>query len=134
MKFLLFLALMGLAGCGYCRLNLAVKSLLWEASISVEHGGDEDDLSNKGVSWNSIGKNWKAQISNEGKNNYIGVFNSEEEAALAYDRAALRLRGEYARVNFLYKEVRHLSPFSKEERGSRSQQQHHCNSGGNQGR
>ncbi len=54
----------------------------------------------KGVSWNPIGFNWKAQITRNGFNRYIGVFANEIDAAIAYDDAAFELRGEFARLNF----------------------------------
>lgn len=43
---------------------------------------------------------WVAQISIKGVKQYLGTFDSPEEAALAYDEAALRLRGEFAQLNF----------------------------------
>ena len=52
----------------------------------------------KGVSWH-CGK-WCANISRDGKAFRLGRFTTEEEAALAYDEAARRLHGEFARVNF----------------------------------
>ena len=41
-----------------------------------------------------------AQITVNGKKYHIGTFNTEEEAARAYDRMALRLVGEFASLNF----------------------------------
>lgn len=51
----------------------------------------------KGVS-EHYGK-WSATIWS-GRKMWLGRFDTEEEAALAYDEAARRLHGEFARVNF----------------------------------
>ena len=54
----------------------------------------------KGVCWNKHDKRWRAQITLEGKNIYLGGYKDETEAALAYDTAALKHYGLYARTNF----------------------------------
>lgn len=51
------------------------------------------------------GRKWQAYITKDHVDYRLGSFDTEEEAALAYDRAALQLHGEYARLNF--PEVRH---------------------------
>lgn len=51
----------------------------------------------KGVYWHKHSKKWCAQII---RSTFIGYFDSEEEAARAYDKAAIDLFGEYARLNF----------------------------------
>lgn len=56
----------------------------------------------KGVCWNKKSKKWVAKITRNWKTKYIGSFDDEEEAAKAYDRAALELFGEHARLNFSY--------------------------------
>lgn len=43
---------------------------------------------------------WQAQIKHCGCYRYLGLFRSPEEAARAYDQAALELRGEFAHPNF----------------------------------
>jgi len=43
---------------------------------------------------------WKAQISAQGRNRYIGIYATREEAAIAYDDAAKRYHGEFASTNF----------------------------------
>ena len=54
----------------------------------------------KGVSWRpDLGK-WTAHIKSFGIAYYLGVFEDEEEAAQAYDRAAVSLFGAHARLNF----------------------------------
>lgn len=53
----------------------------------------------KGVSWDKFSKKWKAQICFEYKNINLGRFFTEEEAALAYNKAAIKFFGEYAWLN-----------------------------------
>lgn len=43
---------------------------------------------------------WKAQITVNGKYEYLGYYESEEEAARAYDRRALTVLGRNAQLNF----------------------------------
>jgi hypothetical protein len=43
---------------------------------------------------------WVVSIEHKGKTYWIGRFKNEVEAAKAYDRAALKFRGEFARTNF----------------------------------
>lgn len=52
----------------------------------------------KGVSLRPNGK-WKAQIQINGCNKHIGYFDTEEEAATAYNEAALQDHGEFACLN-----------------------------------
>ena len=56
----------------------------------------------KGVSWHKQNQNsgkWQAQIQKNGKHYYLGVFESEKDAALAYNEAALRIHGQFAFQN-----------------------------------
>jgi hypothetical protein len=52
----------------------------------------------KGVTKHPHGK-WQAQIKADGKYRYLGLFDTEEAAAKAYDDAAHRLFGEFACAN-----------------------------------
>ena len=53
----------------------------------------------KGVWWIADRKKWGAQICVNGKHHRIGRFATEEEAAQAYNRAALAAWGEFALLN-----------------------------------
>lgn len=47
-----------------------------------------------------VGKPWRATIKNGGKTHYLGRYQFIEDAAKAYDSAAIKYFGEFARLNF----------------------------------
>ena len=54
----------------------------------------------KGVCWNKKSKKWQAHIHYNGISIHLGLFDSEEDAAKAYDEAAKIYHGEFAVLNF----------------------------------
>jgi len=67
------------------------------------------NMANKGLQKNNTtkykgvcksGKKWYAEIRQCYKSTYLGVFNSPESAAMAYDEKAKELFGEFAYLNF----------------------------------
>lgn len=54
----------------------------------------------RGVSWNTEHTKWTAQIQVNGVVKFLGRFQQEKDAALAYDAAARMFFGEFAAPNF----------------------------------
>lgn len=53
----------------------------------------------KGVSWDKLDRKWKASIRFNRKSRTIGRFNTEDQAAIAYNEKAKELFGEFACLN-----------------------------------
>lgn len=54
----------------------------------------------KGVSWHRASRRWRAYLRDDGRQISLGYYGTPEEAARAYDRAALATWGGFARLNF----------------------------------
>lgn len=55
----------------------------------------------KGVTWKKERSKWKAHCQYNGKEIFLGYYDSKEEAALAYNTKAAELFGDYVRLNVL---------------------------------
>lgn len=76
--------------------NLRLAKRSWNA---VNSGLRKDNTSGfKGVT--KLKKGWRARIGYQGKFYYLGQFETAEEAALAYDKAAIKYFGRFSRLNF----------------------------------
>jgi hypothetical protein len=80
------------------------KSNLRVCSQTQNHGNRVKQINNKsgykGVCFCKAKQTWMAQICIKRKVINLGYFNNPVEGAIAYDKAALELFGEFALINF----------------------------------
>ena len=78
-------------------LRIADKSI-----NTINRGMRSDNTSGfRGVFWDKTKSNYLVQIMDYGKLIYIGRFKNKEEAAQAYNKAAIKYHGEFAFINKL---------------------------------
>jgi hypothetical protein len=65
------------------------------------------------------GKKWRANIKHDGKTTNLGTFEDEQEAAMAYDRAARASHGEKVQLNFPTKTERAAEEAAEEAKQQR---------------
>ena len=79
-----------------CNLRIATNS---ENAANRKNLPQNKTSRYRGVTWHrGVGK-WQAAIKVHGKNHYLGVFPSDVDAAIAYNRAAKVHFGEFAVIN-----------------------------------
>jgi hypothetical protein len=69
-----------------------------QANQKIQMGGSSKY---KGVSWHKQHCKWYARVRVKNKTIYLGMYHNEEEAALAYNKAALEYFGEFAKINVI---------------------------------
>lgn len=70
------------------------------ARKALSQRGSKPTSAFRGVTHHLRTGRWEAHIWMQGKQMYLGGFDSEREAALAYDLAAVKFRGPGAQLNF----------------------------------
>jgi hypothetical protein len=81
-----------------CRFNLRVCTRQENQRNRAKTTGGASRF--KGVWFEKRKGKWRAMIHLSGKSIFLGYYAQEEEAARAYDRKAVELFGEFARLNF----------------------------------
>lgn len=72
------------------------------AQNSKNHNKQQNNTSGyKGVYWDKKNNKWKAQIKNSGKQISLGRYENILDAAMAYNNAAIKYYGDFARPNQL---------------------------------
>jgi len=79
-----------------CNLRLCTHA---QNLANQRHQQRKTSSPHKGVTWCKKGRVWLAQIKANQKHYNLGSYDSEEDAARAYNRAANEYFGEYARLN-----------------------------------
>jgi len=64
------------------------------------HARSSNTSGYKGVYWHTKSEKWCAQAKLNGQNIYLGIWDTPEKAARAYDRFAYKHYGDFSRLNF----------------------------------
>ncbi|GFH06544.1 AP2/ERF domain-containing protein, partial [Haematococcus lacustris] len=87
------------------RFDAALDELLLHASVRApstlqrQKHNDAGDFC--GAVWSKANQHWRAQVSHNGRNLYLGCFQHEEHAAKVHDLMAIKLRGMHTALNFV---------------------------------
>lgn len=89
-------------GLDYRKSNLLVCSMK-ERQRMLPKRADKSSSLYKGVSYVKSKKIWRARIEKNGQSHYLGDYEREEHAALAYNKAAREMFGDIAYQNQIKK-------------------------------
>ena len=82
-----------------CRSNLRIVT---KSQNKMNTGIRKDNISGfKGVYFDKYWDKWRSRIKKDGKQIHVGYFKSLPEAVLAYNEAAIKYFGEFARLNII---------------------------------
>lgn len=79
------------------RINLRVATRAQNMSYRKAKNGAHSDY----LGVQKCKKRWKAEICHNGKQIYLGTYDTQRDAALAYNRKAIELKGEFASINII---------------------------------
>lgn len=85
----------------FARLNFPDGQPMTVQEVETKRGRQGKTSKYHGVHFSKIGRNWKAQIMSNYKQIHIGTFGSENEAAQAYNEAAIQIHGDKAKLNLV---------------------------------
>ena len=71
----------------------------WNRRSVESYNGKLTSSGFKGVVFRKQSQKWQAQIQINGERKYLGIFDSEIDAAEAYNAAAIELHGEFVEIN-----------------------------------
>src|SRR5262245_40260025 len=82
--------------------NYDPKNCRWATRLEQRHNQRKEPTTSRfhGVVWHRRDRKWRAQISIDKRNIWLGQFDNEEDAARAFDAAAISARGASAILNF----------------------------------
>jgi len=81
------------------RYNLRASTLSQNCANVTKRGNASSKY--LGVSWNKLERKWRVRVNKEGVTEYYARFDDENEAALAYNVAAIKFHGEFANLNVI---------------------------------
>lgn len=83
--------------------NQKINLRLANTSQNISNGRVRQNFTSKykGVHWDKFNKKWRVQVQSQDGIVRLGRFGNEVHAALAYNDMAVKIQGEFARINLI---------------------------------